>query len=307
MIESGSLTPGVDPQAFDMPAGTALRYERPTAILQALLPSYAVLDSDLAVWKGPDSWALPGWPQIWIVLTEGKISVSVRKRRAEELGAAMVFGGSSCAMPMTAHGGASVVIDISPLGWARLFNASAKSTRDQIMPLDQLLAHGWANELIALLHNSNQGTEVKGILDDFFIRHLPSPGPDEENVARIHAAIGDETLASMEEMADHLAMDPRALRRFGTKYFGYPPIVLKRRTRFLRTLTTMMLAPDLPQFSQPSGYYDATHFIRDGNHFLGITPRRFMAMPMPYLRAALRARTIVIGQPLPLLDRVDNP
>jgi len=46
LIESGSLSSGVDPLHFDLPAGTALRYERPDPRLRALLPSYVVLDSD---------------------------------------------------------------------------------------------------------------------------------------------------------------------------------------------------------------------------------------------------------------------
>ena len=66
MIPSGSLTPGIDPDAFALPAGTALRYERPAAELEALIPSYAVLDSDPRIWKGPDRWVLPGCAQIWV-------------------------------------------------------------------------------------------------------------------------------------------------------------------------------------------------------------------------------------------------
>ena len=135
LIPSGSLVPGIDPAAFGLPAGTALRYERPAESLRLLVPSYAVLDSDPAIWMGPDSWVLPGWPQLWVVLTSGTVTVRTRKRQPVSLGSAMLYGGTSCAMPVTSQGGVTVVIDLSPAGWARWFDQPADAMRDQIMPI----------------------------------------------------------------------------------------------------------------------------------------------------------------------------
>lgn len=164
------LTPGIDAADFGLPAGTALRYEQPAATLRTLLPSYAVLDSDPAIWKGPDSWMLPGWAQIWIVLADRPVTVDVRNRRYASQGAAMVFGGTSQAMPVTSHGGVTVVVDVSPMGWARLFDASAEDMRDRITPLDQLCP-GWTKELVTLMQGCDRAGEVKGLLDDFFLAH----------------------------------------------------------------------------------------------------------------------------------------
>jgi hypothetical protein len=52
----------------------------------------------------------------------------------------------------------------------------------------------------------------------------------------------------------------------------------------------------------PPFYHDASHFNRDGRRFLGMTPRRFLTLPTPYTVAALRARRLVIGAGLPMLD-----
>jgi hypothetical protein len=76
------------------------------------------------------------------------------------------------------------------------------------------------------------------------------------------------------------------------------------RTRFLRALTAMLLSPVGPDFGViPAGYHDISHFIRDANRFLGLTPRRFLAIDMPYTRAVLRARTLVMGTVAPYLDK----
>jgi len=138
MIASGSLTPGIDPADFALPPGTALRVERPDSRLADLVAGYAVLDSDPALWSGPGSWILPGWAQLWVVLTDGKVTVQTRKRPPQALGAAVLYGPTSCAMPVTSHGGVSVVIDLTPAGWARWFDRPADTLRDQIVPLDQL-------------------------------------------------------------------------------------------------------------------------------------------------------------------------
>lgn len=304
LIESGSLSAGVNPLHFDLPAGTALRYERPDPRLRALLPSYVVLDSDPAVWKGPDSWLLPGWPQIWIVLTEAPITVGIRYPSV--LGSAMVFGGSSRAMPVTSQGGVSVVIDVSPAGWARLFDTPADRARDRLMPLEDLAPTSGLADLVSLLHASDRALEVKPLLDAFFLNRLPPPHPAEADIRQIHAALGDHA-GDAADIAARLAITPRDLLARCNRHFGYGPTVLKRRRRFLRVLTTMLTSDAPPNFSKPPpGYYDAAHFLRDGNLFLGMTPRRFLKLPMPYLRAVLRARTIVLGEPLPMFDDFDG-
>lgn len=70
------------------------------------------------MWKGPDSWVLPGWAQLWVVLTEGAVTVKTRRRSPTMLGAAVLYGGTSCAMPVTSQGGVTIVIDLTPAGFA---------------------------------------------------------------------------------------------------------------------------------------------------------------------------------------------
>ncbi len=97
--------------------------------------------------------------------------------------------------------------------------------------------------------------------------------------------------------------------------------MLIRRTRLLRAITDLLMS-DAPEFSDaPAGYHSVAHFHRDANELLGTTARRFVgqpqvflentersfaARPTAYLSAMLRARTAVIGAPVPLLDRVNE-
>lgn len=304
MIPSGSLVPGVDPAAFRLPPGTALRYERPSAALAGLVASYAVLDSDPAIFKGPHSWVLPGGAQLWIGLTAGRITVRARKRQPDALGRAMLFAGSSCAMPATTTGGVTVVIDLTPAGWARWINEPADSLRDQIMPLDRFWTPERIGELIARLHASDRGEGVKPVLDEFLSTNLPPPHRDEAALAAVAAVLCGENMPTAAEAAASIGVSSGALLRLTNRHFGYPIKLLARRTRFMRVLTALMMADDPPDHgATPPGYHSVTHFLRDAKDFLGLTPRRFLALQMPYLRAALRARSMVIGAPVALLDQ----
>lgn len=67
------------------------------------------------------------------------------------------------------------------------------------------------------------------------------------------------------------------------------------RARFLRALIPLLVSDAKLDFAAvPPGYHDVPHFIRDAKHFIGMTPRRFLANEMPYTRAALRAHGLVM-------------
>ncbi|WP_174292054.1 helix-turn-helix domain-containing protein [Sphingomonas bacterium] len=309
MIESGTHEPDADPAAWHLPDGTALRYERPAPSLRSLIADYVVLDSDPAVFKGPSSWLLPGSPKLWVALTPD-VRIKTRSRPISELGAAVLIGPSSITMPTESRGGVSIVIEPTPRGWARLFDVSAASLRDRIVPLDQHLRAGWTAEMLARLHACDRGADVKSVLDAFFIERLPSPTEHEDGIARIEQLIVDEAgsgdILGWAARAD--IGSPRTLARMCESYFGFGPKLLQRRHRFLRVFAAMLIAPEPVDFRiVPPGYHDVPHFLRDARHFLGMTARQFLAMPMLYLRAALRARTAVLGTPLPLLDAPEPP
>ncbi|MEO5865903.1 MAG: helix-turn-helix domain-containing protein [Sphingomonas sp.] len=304
LIRSGSQTPGIDPDAFRLPPGTAIRYERPADQLASLLPSYAVLDSDPAIWRGRPEWLLPSWAQVWIVLTEGIITVKIGRRQYDPLSSAILYGVTSRAMQVTAQGGVTVVIDVSPMGWARLFKPAADALRDRITPLQALLPAGQVEALATRLYESDRDSAVKDIIDGFFLEHMPPPDRNEPIIAKMMTLLADETGADdLIGIAKKLGISPPTFLRISKRYFGFTPKMLMMRARFLRALTSMLTDTDAIDFSYvPPGYHNVPHFIRDANRFLGMTPRRFLAMDMPYLCAALRARKLVLGVTTPSLD-----
>ena len=302
MIESGTHAPGVAAGDFRLPPSTALRYERPAEALRPFFPSYAVLDSDPAVFAGTVSWMLPNWAMIRIVLDERAQGVAIGNRRYGALGSMSVYGVTSRAMPVSISGGVSVVVDISPRGWARFFGSSAEVMSDRVAPLDQML-HGGGAALLANLAASDRGPAVKGLLDRFFLERLPPPHFDDTMIARVTGLLSDPGAHNSVRVAAELGVSGAVMLRLTKRHFGFPPNILWMRARFLRAMCQMIIdGQQRGAAIVPAGYHDASHITRDATRFLGMTPRRFMAMDMTYLRAKMRARMLVFGAYAPPLD-----
>jgi AraC-like DNA-binding protein len=296
MIESGSSTPGVDPATFGLPAHTAVRYERPAAGLREAMISYHVLDSEREHQYGRSQWLLPTWPSIRFILSPDPILLTIGSRRYDPIPAAALYGTTSKAMRMTSHGGVTIGVDLTPIGWARLFRQRADELRDRVVPLDTLLPPAWVQSLMQRLRASDQGAGVKPVLDEAFATVLGPPRRDEPQIRALARLIAEERTHDLTAAAEELGMSPTALRRLSTRYFGFPPKTLLIRTRFMRTLVRMLLAGEQADYSfMPPSYFDASHFLRDAARFLGMTPRRFLQEPHEYLVACLRARAAFIA------------
>ncbi|MES2337782.1 MAG: helix-turn-helix domain-containing protein [Pseudomonadota bacterium] len=298
LIESGSHEPGVAIDRFGLPADTALRYERPDPRLAGLVSDYHVLDSIERVPDGAIDWMLPSWAAIRIILSERPIALRLGNRYYDPLPVASLYGVTSRAMRLETHGGVTVGVGLTPLGWARLFTQRADAFRDRITPLDQLLPPAQVAALVTRLRASDRSRDVKAILDAALLPLMPRPHPDEPMIARIMAMLLDDRRRDLNGAAEELGVTDDRLRNVTNRYFGFPPKTLLLRSRFLRHFVHMLVNGDASDLTHIApAYHDASHFLRDARRFLGMTPRAFMAMDTPYLKAALRARAIVFGQP----------
>ena len=298
MIESGSHVSGISAEDFGLPPFSAMRMELPAEAVRRYFPAYFVLDSSYAVGRFGMEWLLPTWGQIWVVMAQGPITVQLGNRVYDRLASAVLYGVTSRAMRVQAQGGVTIGLEVSPLGWARLLRVSAESLRDQVTPLEKILPPDMVHELTRALAQSDQALEVKSILDVLLERYLGAPHRDEPQIATIMQLIDDESLADLTAAASAHGIDAVTVRRLSKRYFGFPPKILMMRRRFLRALLPLLeqgAAAD--HAAVPRGYHDRSHFLRDAQRFLGVTPRQMLKDKSPYAAAARRARSLVIGAP----------
>lgn len=309
LIESGSHVPGIDAASFRLPHLTALRYELPREELAPFVADYHVLDSIRVPGELPCEYMLPGSPAIRIILAEHPMFLTVGREAGVTLPRASLYGPMSRAAAMeVGTGGVTVGITLTAAGMARLGRLDAHALRDAVVPLESIVAPAAVAELTRRLLASNQGRAVKGIFDDMLPAWFAQAHPHEAELMRISDLLATPGIATVQEARERLGMHPRRLERLARQHFGFSPKLLFRRARLLRSIVALKLAgPPFDLSLVDPDYHDHSHFTRDAHRFLGMSPIRFLKLPNHYVDAALRARTIVRGAAMALLDRRPRP
>ncbi len=289
-----------------MPDGMAIRYDRPAAALADFITGYHVYRSSAPPGgEGQVDWFLPATANVRIAIDAGPIAVSIGRRTYDPLPAASLFGPTSQALKATTHGGVMIGFGISALGWGRLMRRPAGDFRNRIVPLQDVLGHGFTNRLVAALQSAPDDAGVAPILDALLLERLGPPHRDAPLVRQIMEVLASDGPADMTSAAERLGIATHALRRLSVRHFGFPPKMLLMRARFLRSLIRLMSTGEAADYAMiDDSYFDASHFLRDSGSFLGMTPRRFMALTKPFLEASLRARDAVLGSPTQVLHDI---
>ncbi len=306
-IAGGTNTTGVDDEVFAMPSGMAIRYDRPAAALADYITGYHVYRTDTGSEAGQVDWFLPATANVRIAIDAGPIAVSIGRRTYDPLPVASLFGPTNQALKAVTHGGVMIGFGISALGWARLFRRSAGDFRNRIVPLEDVLGKAFTRDLVAALQGAPDDAAVAPILDAMLLARLGAPHADAPQIRQLMEILATDGPTDIASAAAQLDIPTHALRRLSVRHFGFPPKMLLLRARFLRSFVRLMMAGGEADYTTiDRSYFDASHFLRDSATFLGMTPRRFMALTKPFLKASLRARNAVLGSPTQVLHDIEK-
>lgn len=206
-----------------------------------------------------------------------------------------LFGPTSHAGFSEGANGTVVGAGLTPLGWYRLTRRAAADFADRVTPLEELLG----DDAAALFDAASAPKEaIKRGFDALFLRLLAKPRADEARIAQLHCYLMNPPEGGVTDMAERLGLSHRTLNRVALAAFGFGPKLLIRRARFLRSLMALRDAgPDTWASRIESSYYDHSHFNRDAQEFLGMSPGEFLRMPKPLNDASARLRTKILGAP----------
>lgn len=275
------------------------RFFMPSAELAPYISTYYMTDFALQPGETVSDWLHPEWANVrlsdsisWQArIGSGDLAPLPRIIGTGPTGLATHF---SVTGPMRSWG-----IGILPLGWLRLFDAPADRLADQTMAC----ADGTPFADFAPLYDqvfagpADPAAEAARI-DAFMLALLKRrpPHEDEPRIRQAHAALLDETVNSVGDLAERLGISARSLERLSLRAFGFSPKLLLRRQRFLRSLSQFMLDPSLKWISTLDWHYvDQAHFVRDFQRFMTMRPSQYAALDHPVLRSAARARAVATG------------
>jgi len=188
-------------------------------------------------------------------------------------------------------------LGLLPAGWARFVDARARDFADRTAngaedPAFRLFAPILSLAQKSVLSRDEAAAEINAYL----LSQLGKPSPQEQLVVACHEALRDAEVASVAQLGDRLGLSARSLERLCGRYFGFPPKLLLRRQRFLRSLAQFTLHTGSNWSDALDGqYYDQAHFVRDFKSFLGMNPREYADMQNPVMDKIMAYRMVDQG------------
>ncbi|QFT76173.1 AraC family transcriptional regulator [Erythrobacter sp. THAF29] len=276
----------------------AIRFALPSAELRPYVTTYYRTDVVCSASEPVlEDFLHPEWPNLRL-MPEGMSDSAIGAADLRQSPAFAVTGPTSVATRFRIRSGRSWGIGLMPLGWSALVDAPAGEYADRFVDGFADPAFAAFHPLMRALQASNGDFEQELALIDQHMALLADRSSDHAvAITAINAALVDPEIASVASLADRVGMNVRSLERLARRAFGFPPKLLLRRQRFLRSLAQFMLDPSMKWLSAIDfQYHDQAHFVRDFKRFMGMSPSAYAALDKPFLVAAAQARMAIAGE-----------
>jgi AraC-like DNA-binding protein len=291
------------PASVDNPA-IRLRFVMPDSDLAPFVTTFYHIEVGAIGGGWLEDWLHPEWANLRFCHGQ-PADAAIGDQPLEPVPDAVMTGPTSMCTRFRVRQGRFWGVGLLPLGWARFCDADAWTYRDRISD-----AHGdVAFRDLAAVGDGLFSATVDVVREAAHLQHgiralLARKSDGEARIAKVNAALVDPDVKSVVEFAEHTAMSPRTLERLCRRVFGFPPKLLLRRQRFLRSLARYMLDPSMSWLgSLDSGYHDQAHFVRDFHRFMTMSPSAYAKLEHPILMAAMRGRMEAAGQAMQVLHQ----
>ena len=183
-------------------------------------------------------------------------------------------------------------LGLQPAGWAKFVPHAANSLSDRTVDGSTHEAFALFAPILPIVHgNDGDGDRIATGINDYLMQFAARPTAQEAQVLACQAALRDPDIASVAQLGERLGVGERSLERLCGRYFGFPPKLLLRRQRFLRSLAQFMFANRRTWSEAIDGqYYDQAQFVRDFRSFMGTTPSGYADTPHPILEKIMALR-----------------
>lgn len=183
-------------------------------------------------------------------------------------------------------------IGLKPAGWARYVEGPADAVANQLhdgATLPALSRFAPIQQLVERDAGDPEGTARS--IEQYLIDAQPAPNPHEEMVTALYLTLRDPDIGDVDTLVQKVGASRRTIERLASRYFGFPPKLLLRRQRFLRSLGKFSLDPERTwSDSLDDHYVDQAHFVRDFRAFMGMTPSEYAKLPHPLPNAIIAHR-----------------
>jgi len=188
-------------------------------------------------------------------------------------------------------------LGLLPAGWAKFATGPARAVADKTVDGSTHPSFKLFAPIQAMVQDSAaEPDEIAARINAFLMGQIERPVKQLELIIACHEALRDPEIANVGELGERLRLGARSLERLCARYFGFPPKLLLRRQRFLRSLAQFMLNSTRRwSAALDEQYYDQAQFVKDFRSFMGITPSEYAEMPHPILETIMAQRMADAG------------
>ena len=274
-----------------------LRFFMPSAALAPYVTTFYHMEIDQAGDVPLVDYLHPEWANIRI--SEGAdLQAGIGQEALQSVPRFVATGPTSLTTKFSIREGSFWGIGLLPLGWLQFVGAPAHNYADRFCDADKDPFFSTLKPLGDTLFAAGSDLAAQAqLIEDHLVGLLKEPSEEAEAVTRVHGALVDTNLSVVSELVEASGMQIRTLERFSKRIFGFPPKLLLRRQRFLRSLSQFMLDPSLSWLKTLDyQYHDQAHFVRDFRRFMTMPPNKYRQMDHPILMAAVRGRMAAAGE-----------
>lgn len=283
------------------------RFIAPHPRLQPYLSVYYFTAIDSLDGEPVSDWMNPEWASVRLC-HDGDLTGGFVGSDLKAVPPAHFVGPTSLAGPFSARHARIASVGFLPAGWSMFIDHPAAEWADRIDDAAQVKTPVDFAAMMAAARSLSTPDEMAVAFDAILLDALDNRGlinaATEEKIRAAHAILIDPETATVAQMAQRLGLSIAQLQRLSARIFGFPPKLLLRRQRFVRTLAVIMRDPESNwSAALDAHYYDQAHFNRDFRQFFKMSPRQYRALPHPVIGAAARARMAALGDPLQALQK----
>ena len=280
----------------------AARFFAPPTDLEGCLTSIYRLDLTVTGQQTVVDWLQPEWGNLR-VFSGSLPSAQVGSGEVVDEARFTVTGPSSRGMRFELGTTRMWGVGLLPLGWARFVGRPAGPYANMLANAERMPEFARFARLTDIFVGApDDEAEHARIVE--ILRQTGQNVPDQERIVRVHKVMVELGLATVSDFADLVGISTRALERTCRRYFGFPPKLLLRRQRFMRSLAAWMLG-GMGKWTAAIDelYTDQSHFNHEFHEFMGMGPSEYAALPHPILSAFMEQRAKTWGSPAQTLDR----
>lgn len=188
-------------------------------------------------------------------------------------------------------------LGLQPAGWGKYVALPARDLADRFVDAHNVPALAIFAPVLEEVQAAGRDPDgVARRINAYLLECETRPLAGQQAILDCQQALRDPEISDVDTLARRLDMGRRSLERLCARYFGFPPKLLLRRQRFLRSLARFMLDRkgngSAANWSRALDvqYFDHAHFVRDFRSFMGLTPTEYAATPHPILDRLIAQR-----------------